>query len=38
MISLKIIIQGTIITTEDVEAEVMATTATMVQVVMLIML
>ena len=38
MISLEIIIQGTIITTEDVEAEVVATTATMEQVVKLIML
>lgn len=33
MTSLEIIIQGTIITTEDVEVEVVATTATMVQVV-----
>lgn len=38
MTSLEIIIQGTIITTEDVEVEVVATTATMVQVVKLIML
>jgi hypothetical protein len=38
MTSLEIIIQGTIITTEDVEEEVVATTATMVQVVKLIML
>jgi hypothetical protein len=38
MTSLEIIIQGTIITTEDVGEEVVDTTVTMVQVVKLIML